>query len=116
MSTQTKIQKIQTALTQISNLNVYHYFAPSNSSLPYCVWYEEREDSSLQANNSKAEQAIGGYVDYYTKTEFDAMFDSIQAALNGVENCYWEYESTIYGDPSNENNNVIHHTWSWRVM
>lgn len=115
MSMWTKISKIKTALTGIEGLSVYHYFTPSRKALPYCVWYENGESSSLEADCHKAEQAVEGYVDYFTKTEFDPNFDAIQDALNEVESCAWSYESTIYGDPSSENNNVIHHTWTWRV-
>lgn len=116
MSMQTKIQTIQTALTNISNLKVYHYFAPSGTKVPYCVWYEDGESGSLDANNHKAEQAVEGYVDYYTKTEFDTMVDSIQEALNGIENCHWSLDSVMYGDPSNEDTNAIHMTWYWRIL
>ena len=115
MSVQQTLQKIQTALTAITNLDVYHYFAPSAKAVPYAVWYEEGEASSLTVGNHKGEQALEGYVDYYTKTEFDAMVDSIQTALNGIENCSWTYESIIYGDPTSEDNNTIHHTWTWRI-
>ena len=114
MSIQAKIQTIETALTEIRSLQVFHYFAPSNTTLPYCVWYENGEASSLEANNHKAEQAIEGFIDYYTKTEFDPMVDCIQEALNSVR-CGWSYESVVYGDPSSEDNNTIHHVWSWRV-
>lgn len=114
-TTKKKIQKIQTALTQIRNLSVFHYFSPSRKQLPYCVWYESGESSSLEADLHKVEQAIEGYVDYFTQTEFDPMFDSIQEALNSVESCVWTYEATAYGDPASDNNNVIHHTWTWSV-
>lgn len=109
------LRAIYQALTAISGLTVYHYQAPSNQSLPYCVWYEDGESSSLESDNHKAEQAIGGYIDYFTKTEFDAKVDAIQTALNGIENCSWTYESVIFGDPSYQST-VIHHTWSWRLL
>lgn len=115
MSIQNKIKAISDALKEISGLKVYHYFAPSRAQLPYCVWYEDGEASSLESDNHKAEQAIEGYVDYFTKTEFDATFDSIQTALNGIENCSWTYDSTIYGDPARDDNNTIHHTWTWGI-
>lgn len=109
------LEPIYQTLTSISGLTVYHYNAPSNQKIPYCVWYEDGEASSLESDNHKAEQAIGGYIDYFTKTEFDAKVDAIQNALNTIENCSWTYESVIYGDPSFESN-VIHHTWSWRLL
>lgn len=116
MFSMNKLSAIYEALTAISGLKVYHYFAPSQTKLPYCVWYEDGEASALDASNHKAEQAIRGYVEYFTKTEFDSVFDSIQSALNSIENLGWSYESTIYGDPSSDDDNTIHHTWSWELM
>lgn len=115
MSVQSKIQKVQTALTGISNLKVYHYFAPSETKLPYCVWYEDGEAGSLEADNHKREQALSGWIEYYTKTEFDPMVDAIQTALVGVEGLGFRYENAVYGDPRSEDNNTIHHSWSWEV-
>lgn len=111
-----KLMAIHSALTAIEGLKAYHYKAPSSETLPYCVWYEDGEYSSLETDNHKAEQAIGGYVDYFTKTEFDGMVDAIQNALNGVDNCSWSYDATIYGDPSSDSNNAIHHVFRWRVL
>ena len=107
-----KIMCIGQALTSIEGLKVTHGNGESNAPLPYCVWYEDGEVSSLEVNNHKVEQAIGGYVDYYTKTECDPICDSIQDALNSIENCSWSYESVIYGDPTFETK-TIHHTWAW---
>lgn len=115
LSVQSRLRKLYTALVGITGLKVFHYYASSNTKVPYLVWYEEDESSSLQAENHKAEQAIGGYCDYYTKTEFDPMFDTIQETLNSIEGLGWTYESTIYGDPTSEDNDTIHHTWSWRM-
>ena len=116
MSLQTKLSTIKTALTGIQNLSVYHYFAPSSATIPYCVWNEDGEEGSLQTDNHKVEQRVSGYVEYFTKTEFDTMFDTIQTTLNGIDGLYWEWESTIYGDPLSEDNNTLHHTWSWRFL
>ena len=110
----TKIQKIRDAMNAL-NVPCYHYFAPSSQKAPYIVWYEEGEASSLEADTIKAEQAIFGYVEYFTQTEYDTVVDSIQTALNGVDHCAWQYDSVIYGDPTNDDNNTIHHSWSWEV-
>lgn len=115
MSVKTTLKKIQSALTGIQNLKSFHGFAESSKELPYCVWWENGESSSFEANNHKAEQALDGFVYYYTKTDFDSMVDSIQSALNGVENLSWRYDAVIYGDPSHDDNNVIQHTWSWSI-
>ena len=115
MFSQSQLSNLYSALTAIEGLTVYHYVAPSSKSLPYCIWAENGESSSFNASNHKAEQEIDGYVDYFTQTEFDPMFDQIQEALNGIENCGWTFESAQYGDPTREDDNAIHYTWSWRL-
>lgn len=114
MSIVVKLLKIRDAMKTL-NVPVYHYFAPSSANVPYVVWYEEGEASSFEADVKKAEQAIAGYVEYFTKAEYDTNVDAIQNALNSIEHCSWVYESAIYGDPQNEDNNTIHHTWTWEV-
>ena len=114
MSIANKIKRIRDALNTL-DVPVYHYFAPSSAVVPYIVWYEEAEASSFDADTRKAEQAIGGHIEFFTKTEYDDVADGIQEALNGVEHCAWQYDTVVYGDPANEDNNTIHHSWSWEV-
>ena len=115
MSIQNKIKKIRDALVTLE-VPVYHYYSPSTTKAPYIVWYEEGESGSLEANNHKAEQAIEGYVEFFTQTEYDETADAIQEALNTTDGVAWRYESIIYGDPISEDNNIIHYTWTWSVI
>ena len=39
------------------------------------------------------------------------MVDTIQDALNGIENCGWRLESVQYEDETN----LIHFEWTWRI-
>lgn len=114
MSIQSRLQGFYTGLSQISS-KCYHYTAPSSAKAPYIVWNEDAEDTSFDADNHKARQALSGYVDYFTKTEFDGTFDEIQAFLDGYEGLSWTWEATQYGDPTQGDDNLIHHTWSWRM-
>lgn len=114
MSIQNKIKKIRDALNAL-DVPCYHYYAPSSVKAPYIVWYEEGEGGSLDADTHKAEQSISGYVEFFTQEEYDDTADDIQDALNGVDHCVWQYDSIIYGDPQNDDNNTIHHSWSWEV-
>ena len=107
---QSKLQKIETALTAISNLDVYHYYR-FNKKLPYCIWEEVTEASGLEADDHKGEQAIQGAVHYFTRTEYDPMCDSIQEALDGAEDVYWRYDAVDF----EEETNTIHHTWQFVV-
>lgn len=111
-----KINRVRDVLTGITDLKVYHYNAPSSESVPYCVWYEDGETASLEIDNGKGEQAIGGYVDYYTQQMDDVTVDAIQDALQDIESCYWALESVIYGDPTHDDDNLIHYAWRWVLL
>lgn len=111
MTLQTKLEKIENALTSIDDLSVYHYLRPKLSA-PYCVWQEDSENDALQSDNHKDEQSIYGSVDYFTKEEYDAMADAIQEALNNTEGVYWTYNSVQY----EEDTELIHHEWTWSVI
>lgn len=113
MTLQQKLERIGTALVAGVGSNVYHYWRP-NMQAPYCVWAEDGEDGSLDADNQKQEQAIGGYVDYYTKTEYDPMLDTVQDVLLGLAADMpfsWRLDSVQYEDETN----MIHYQWLWSV-
>lgn len=93
----------------------FHYFAPSRTPAPYIVWNEDSEDLPFMADNHKARQSIAGFVEYFTKTEFDGNIDLIQTYLDGCNGLSWTWEATQYGDPKNDNDDLIHYTWSWRM-
>lgn len=114
MSIQNRLKDFYEGLAEV-NSNCFHYFAPSNASVPYIVWNEDSEDESFDADNHKVRQALSGFVEFYTPEEFDATFDAIQAFLDGFEGLSWTWEATQYGDPTQDNDNLIHHTWSWRM-
>ena len=113
MTLQQKLERIGAALVAGVGSNVYHYWRP-NMQAPFCVWGEDREDSSLDADDQKQEQAISGYVDYYTKTEYDPMLDTVQDVLRGIAGdmafC-WRLDSVQY----EEETNLIHYQWLWSV-
>lgn len=108
MNTQGRLQHIQTALTSIEGLKVYHYWRPKMIA-PFCVWQEE-EGSAIWASNHAKELEISGSVDYYTRAEFDPVIDSIQNALNSIE-CGWNLEDVQYEDDTN----LIHYSWRFSV-
>lgn len=117
MTLQNKIERVGAALVEALTVDgervceVYHYWRPRQNA-PYCLWGEDGEDGALETSNHKAEQAIAGWVDYYTKTEFDSNVDRIQAALNAVEfPFYWRYDAVQYEDETG----LIHHSWTWRT-
>lgn len=99
-----------TTLTAIDGLKVYHYWHPRLTA-PFCIWAEDGEGDSLNANNHKKEQVISGTIDYFTRTEFDEMVDNIQNAINSLENCGWSLNSVQYEDETN----LIHYEWVFEI-
>ena len=104
-----RLKAIRDALTPICD-NVYHYWRPKMQA-PYILWQETSDGSSFDADNKKAEQAISGTVDLYSKTEYDPLFDSIQEALQGIEGLTWSFEDATFEDETG----LIHHSWEWTI-
>lgn len=105
-----QLRKIRDALTSIEGLTVYHYWHPRLNA-PYCIWAEDGEGESLHTGNHKTEQVITGTIDYFTHVDFDETVDSIQDALNNLENCGWELSSVQY----EEDTNLIHYEWDFEI-
>lgn len=107
MSYLTSLKKIGDALGSIDGLKVFHY-ERFGVDAPYCIWQED-SDAGMEADNIKAEQGITGTIDYYTLTEYDGMIETIQAALNSIENLSWNVNSIQF----EEETNLIHYEWRW---
>lgn len=101
---------IRDALNKIEGLDVYHYWRPRLQA-PFLVWAEESEGESLHTGNHKSEQVITGTIDYFTKTEYDPMVDTIQDKLNEIENLGWSLTSVDYEDETM----LIHYSWDWEI-
>lgn len=105
-----RLMAIRDALIPLTD-NVFHYWRPQMSA-PYIIWEETSEDDSFHADNLKAEQAIRGTVDLYSKEEFDPLFDDIQEALNSIDGLGWTLSDAQYEDETG----LIHHTWEWVIV
>lgn len=106
-----KLILIRDALVNASTVPVYHYWRP-NLKAPFIVWQEDGESvKSLSADNHKAQQGLYGVVDFYTKKEYDPVFDQIQSALNHLEGFSFKYDMTQFEDETN----LIHHSWTWEA-
>ena len=116
---QTKLQKISQALVTALTTddepvcNVYHYWRPKMTA-PFVVWAEDGEANSFDADDRKREQVLTGYVDFFTRTEFDQIADTIQDALYGLQSepFTWRLESVQYEDETN----LIHYQWTWEAV
>lgn len=117
-SIQSKLQRIKNALvdglTDEGELlcEVHHYWRPKMSA-PYVVWAEEGEADSFDADNRKEEQVLTGYIDFYTRTEFDQIADLIQDALYGLQDepFTWRLDAVDFEDETN----LIHYAWIWEA-
>ncbi len=89
---------------------VYHYFAHKQTN-NYIVWAEDSESNSGSADNHKTIQCIQGTIDYFTKTEFDPVFDLIQKKLNSAD-MSWRLNSVQY----EQETGYIHYEWTWEVV
>lgn len=111
MTLQTKLSTFGEILAEVVE-NLYHYWRP-NMKAPFAVWREDGENTSFHGNNHKEEQAVAGYLDYFTKTEFDPVVDTIQATLNSVTDITvaWRLNTVDY----EEDTNLIHWSWEWVI-
>lgn len=106
---------LQQALKQIGSdfaaltKNCYHYWRPKMRP-PFIVWQENAEGEDFGADNRKAERMVTGSVHYFTLAEYDPIADCIEALLDEKSHG-WALESVQY----EEETNLIHHEWSWRV-
>lgn len=89
--------------------NVGHYEAFDKND-KYCVWAEDTETNSLEADNYKAGQTITGTVDYFTKDEDDPNIEKFQIAFNAAR-IGWSLNSVQYEDETG----FIHYEWLFRV-
>ena len=110
MTLQQTLKKFGETLYGLS-VSVYHYTRPKTATTGYLVWQEEGGTNSFHADNSKAEHAVSGSLDYYTKVEFDAAVDEIQKTLTEVEGCSWELADVQF----EEETGLIHYTWDWEI-
>lgn len=108
MSLQAKLYQLGAKFATVTT-NCFHYWRPV-ITLPCLMWAESGEENSFNANNHKAEQNIVGTCDFYTKTEFDPLIDSIQDALDEL-GVTWALSSVQYEDETK----TIHYEWTWGV-
>lgn len=106
-----KAESLLNVLNEISGLKCYHLYKPANVRAPYAVWQEDSEGQSFYASNRKAEQVLTLTLDYYTQTEFDAMVDSIQGALDSAQFA-WYFNSFQYEVETQ----LLHYEWIIEVI
>lgn len=108
MTLNDKLKRIRDGFAEAAP-HVYHYWR-ERKSFPCIVWQENGEDASFYAGNQKAEQAVSGTLDYYTKLEFDPAVDTVQQIFRDME-ISWTLNSVQY----EEDTNLIHYEWNWVI-
>ena len=89
--------------------NVGHYEAVEKTD-KYCVWAEDGEVGSMEADSHKIGQTIEGTIDYFTKDEDDENIEKFQLAFNAA-GIGWRLNSVQYEDETR----YIHYEWLFRV-
>jgi biotin synthase-related radical SAM superfamily protein len=109
MSLQSKLRQLYEPFAERLPCAVTHYRRVS--TFPFAVWTEDGEANSFSADDRKQEQKIAGYIDYFTKVEFDETADLIQEILQ-EEGVAWTLSTVDY----EEETNLIHFRWMWEVV
>jgi hypothetical protein len=96
-----------------TGIETFHYEA-SKAKGNYIVWAEEGQGQSHTADNHVVMQTIRGTIEYFTKTEFDPMFDAIQTLLNSVniDEMVWQWDLT----EKIRDSGYIRHLWTWEIV
>lgn len=112
MSVQERLEEFHRLMGRLSvgKNKVRHYFH-YRMTPPYVIWAEDGPGGYLNADNTRAEWTVHCTIDYFTKTEFDAVFDEIQELLQMHYGSRWRWLTTQY----EESTNLIHHEWEVEI-
>jgi ethanolamine utilization microcompartment shell protein EutL len=88
-----------------------HHYEAHKATGNYIVWAEDGQAGAGHGDNHMKTQIIGGTIDYFTKTEFDPAFDTIQAKLNSAD-LAWKLNSIQY----EKETGYIHYEWVFGVV
>lgn len=110
MAMQSKLRAFGQELAQLlPSATIVHYWHPVTDA-PYLIWYETSEADSFDADNKKAEMVLTVDIEYFTRTEYDPMVDSIQSFLTSKG--LWRLDSVLYENDTN----LIHFSWTVEVF
>lgn len=104
-----QLANIKDALLTVG-IPVKHYDGTGTEG-NYIVWAEDGQADSVWADGKMTEQAISGTVDYFTKTEYDGIFEEIQSALDSIGLSY--RLNSIQYEPDTK---YIHYEWNFEVV
>ena len=103
------LQSLKTLLLAIGP-PVFRYFATGQTG-PDIVWAEDSEGDTVHADGRKAERAITGTIDYFTKTENDPVVKQIETALDSSDGLAWSLNSIQH----ERDTGYIHYEWVFEI-
>lgn len=103
------LSELKTALLTVTQ-KVYHFDA-SGATGNYIVWAEDGASEVLWADDRMKNQTLTGTIDYFTKTEYDSTFGTIQAALDTLGISY-----RLNSIQFEEDTKYIHYEWTWEMI
>lgn len=77
----------------------------------YFVWQEDGSND-FTAGNKRAEMAVSGTTDLYTKKEFDPWKSALESALDEADDIAWYLNSVQH----EEETGLWHYEWVWEVL
>ena len=89
--------------------NCYHYHAWAQPD-KYIVWAEDGQADAVHSDNKMEIQVLQGTLDYFTKSEYDPLVNTIQQTMNSADMA-WRLNSVQY----EEDTKYIHYEWVWEV-
>lgn len=104
MISQTRLKALGAMFADVCK--AYHYRRPKMEP-PYLIWAEDGAEN-WGADLTVKEQRFTGAADYYTKDEYDATIDAIQAEAT-ASGIWLALDSVQY----EEETNLIHYSWRW---
>lgn len=103
-----RFDELKNALLSVG-VPVGHY-AVHKQTEQYIVWAEDSQSGGVWSDDGTNLQTIQGTVDYYTKTEYDANVERIQAVMDEVVS--WRLNSIQHEDDTG----YIHWEWVWEMV
>lgn len=112
MKVQERLSQFHRRIAELSigEDKVKHYYH-ERLKPPYLIWAEDGPSRNFNGDNRRCEWLASVNIDYFTKTEYDPVFDEIQELLNEMLGSRWRWDATQYEDGTG----LIHHSWECEV-
>lgn len=112
MTLQERLKQFHSRIAEVSigEAKVKHYYHERMKE-PYIIWAEDGPGDYFNADGRRGEWTAHVTLDFFTKKEYDPVFDEIQDLFNEMFGSRWRWRSTQYEDGTG----LIHHEWECEV-